>query len=99
MTREQIVENMILASKQDRERFFRVADTIHLQPKYAEHMDELEELKQKWRDMTALENYPEIEFPLALPDWFPKVNFASCWGANYVEETLEQMKGAEVANE
>ena len=90
MTRQFLISLMILASKQDRERFFRVADTIHLQPKYKEHLEELEVIKQQWRDMTNLPNYPEIKFPLELPSWFPKVNFTSCWDANYVEETLRQ---------
>ena len=90
MTREQLIERMILASKQDRERFFKVADTIHLQPKYKDYLDELEIVKQRWRDMTTLPNYPEIKFPLELPEWFPKVKFASCWDTDYIEKILER---------
>lgn len=88
MTREQIIERMMLASKQDRERFFKVADTIHLQPRYANYLSELEVIKQQWRDMTSLPNYPEIKFPLELPYWFPEVRFASNWDTDYVEKTL-----------
>lgn len=90
MKREEIIQRMILATKQDRERFFKVADTIHLQPKYKEHLEELEVIKQAWRDMTKLPSYPEIKFPLELPSWFPKVNFASRWDANYVEQILTE---------
>lgn len=79
---------MILASKQDRERFFKVADSIHLQPKYSSCLTELEELKQKWRDMTTLPDYPDIDFPLELPTWFPEVRFASRWQKGFLSKTL-----------
>lgn len=78
---ENILTRMDQAAREDRERFFRVADSIHLQPKYADHLDELETLKQQWRDMTQAENYPDIDFPLPLPEWFPTVHFASRWTA------------------
>lgn len=77
----EILERMEMASKEDRERFFKIADTLHLQPKYAEHLDELEVTKQQWRDMTIIENYPDINFPLASPEWFPTVHFASKWSS------------------
>lgn len=92
MTRQELIERMIVASKQDRERFFKVADTIHLQPKYAEHLEELELLKQQWRDMTDLPNYPEIKFPLDLPDWFPQVKFASKWNEDYVYLMIQEFE-------
>lgn len=82
-------ERMDMAAKEDRARFFAVADTIHLQPKFAEHLDELEKVKQQWRDMTAIENYPKMEFPLALPDWFPKVAFKSKWDTDYYDKEAE----------
>lgn len=86
---KQLLEQMDLAFKQDRERFFKIADTLHLQPKYKEHLDELEELKQKWRDAPEQEGYPNINHPIPLPAWFPKVNFASSWEKDiYIEETL-----------
>ena len=90
MTRQEIIERMIEASKEDRDRFLAVADTMHLQPKYQDRLTEIEAEKQKWRDMTALPNYPHIKFPLDIPDWFPKIKFASCWDIDYLEKTLEQ---------
>ncbi len=90
MTIETIKTNMDLAFKQDRERFFKVADTLHLQPAYADHLDELEEIKQAWRDVPDSANYPVITHPMPLPDWFPKINFASSFdGQNYIDECLE----------
>lgn len=84
-----LLERMDMAAKEDRARFFAVADTIHLQPKYAEHLEELETVKQQWRDMTAIENYPKIAFPLQLPAWFPKVPFKSKWNVDYYDKEVE----------
>lgn len=92
MERQEIIDRMIEASKEDRDRFFAVADTLHLQPKYKDNLDELERIKQQWRDMTTLQNYPEIKWPLELPEWFPMVKFASNWNENYVDMILEQSK-------
>jgi len=89
MIKQENFKRMDLAAKQDRERFFKVADTLHMQPKYAEHLAELDTLKQQWRDMTALPDYPNINWPLALPEWFPKVHFASCWEKDEFNETDE----------
>ena len=89
MTRNPIIERMIEASKEDRGRFFAVADTMHLQPKYKDNLVELESEKQKWRDMTSIANYPEIKWPLDIPDWFPTIHFASSWDVDYVANTLE----------
>ncbi len=89
MNLESILVNMDLAFKQDRERFFAVADTLHLQPAYAEYLDELEALKQEWRDLPNVEGYPVFSHPLALPEWFPSVKFASCFdGQNFIDECL-----------
>ncbi len=88
MTREQLIESMIVASKEDRARFFAVADTLHLQPKYADYLTELETLKQYWRDMTDLENYPEVKFPFELPEWFPSIKFMSSWETDFVEKMV-----------
>jgi hypothetical protein len=85
-----LLERMDLAAKEDRERFFKVADTIHLQPKYAENLEELETIKQQWRDMTGLENYPKMAFPFELPEWFPKVDFKSGWDEDYYDEEVEE---------
>lgn len=89
MTEQEILNRMIEASKEDRERFFAVADILHLQPKYKDRLEELEEVKQQWRDMTLIKDYPNIDFPLTLPDWFPKIHFASQWDKNYLSKTLE----------
>lgn len=77
------------AAREDRERFFAVADAMTFQPKYRERQGELEAVKQQWRDMTALPGYPCIVWPMALPEWFPTVHFASNWGEGYLEKTLE----------
>ncbi len=92
MNREKIIEDMKLAILQDRDRFFAVADTLHLQPKYAEHLEELEEVKEQWRDITEMENYPHIDFPLALPEWFPEVLFVSNFPHNHLEMTLAEFQ-------
>lgn len=87
--KEKIIKEMDLAFKQDRERFFKVADILHLQPKYKDHLEELEELKQVWRDIPQQYDYPNFTHPIPLPEWFPKVNFASCWEKDkYIEEQL-----------
>lgn len=75
----EIRQRMDEAAKEDRERFFKVADTLTFQPKYKDKIEAIEELKQQWRDMTSLEDYPNIDFPITLPEWFPTVHFASCW--------------------
>lgn len=83
--------NMDEAAKEDRERFFAVADTVHLQPKYKDYVDsgELEVVKQYWRDMTALPDYPNIDFPLQIPSWFPRVRLASGWKKDiFIAEAL-----------
>lgn len=91
MNREEILKEMDLAFRQDRERFFKIADTLHLQPKYAEHLEELETLKQVWRDIPQQEEYPNFTHPIALPEWFPKVPFASRWEKDsYIENQLKQ---------
>ena len=91
MTEQEIRADMDVAAKQDRERFFKVADTLHLQPKYAAHLSELETLKQGFRNMTALPDYPNIDWPPALPEWFPAVHFASGWEKDvYIESLLPQ---------
>lgn len=78
------------AIKEDRERFFIVADTLQFQPKYKEQLEELEQIKQEWRDMTRQTNYPHIKWPLKLPNWFPDVKFASYWNEDYLQNTLQE---------
>lgn len=91
MEKEKILKRMDLAIKQDRERFFKVADTMHLQPKYAIWHDDIENLKQQWRDVTKQNDYPNITHPIYLPKWFPTVNFASSFEKDkYLQEALER---------
>lgn len=85
----EIRQRMGEAVKEDRDRFFQVADTLQYQPKYKDKLAEIETIKQQWRDITVLSDYPNITFPLSLPDWFPKVHFASCWGKDkYIADCL-----------
>lgn len=92
MNEQEIIDRMIEASKEDRTRFFAIADTLHLQPKFQDKLTEIESIKQQWRDMTIIENYPLINFPLDLPVWFPEVRFASCWDSDYLKKTMEAQK-------
>lgn len=93
MNREEILKQMDLAVRQDRERFFRVADTLHLQPKYAAYTTELEAIKQQWRDITAAPDYPNIDWPLLLPQWFPVIYFASKFKKDkYIEEVMQNAR-------
>lgn len=86
MTRDEKLIEMDLAAKQDRERLFAVTDGMWRQPKYTEYLTELETVCETWRNMTELENWPEIAWPLELPDWMPTVKFASSWDADYAVE-------------
>ena len=91
MTKEQLLKRMDEAFRQDRERFFQVADALQFQPKYAEKMDELNDLKQEWRDIPQQDGYPNISHPVPLPEWFPPVHFASSWEKDiYLEENLKE---------
>lgn len=97
MKREDVIKNMDEAFREDRERFFKVADSLALQPKYKEHLEELETLKQTWRDIPATEGYPNIDHPMKLPDWFPTVHFASSWQKDkFIEEMAENNETSEV---
>lgn len=87
--KEKILKQMDEAFREDRERFFKVADTLLFQPKYKEHLEEIEQLKQQWRDAPELEGYPNINHPMTLPEWFPKVPFASSWEKDtFLEEQV-----------
>lgn len=89
---QKIVDRMDEAAREDRDRFFAVADTLTFQPKYKAREAEIEEIKQQWRDMTDLPDYPHIHWPMALPDWFPVVKFASRWEPDYLETTLAEQQ-------
>ena len=63
-----------IAFKQDRERFFKEADKYEMVPYLFESLSdeqkkELEQAKTDWRNMTDLPDYPDIDFPLAIPSF------------------------------
>lgn len=103
MNKEQILQEMDKAFREDRERFFKVADSMSFQAKYDTHKEEIEELKQKFRDAPQKEGYPNINHPMVMPYWFPKVNFASSWEKDiFIEEQLrmnEEENNEEESNE
>ena len=71
-----------IAFRQDRERFFEAADKFESVSYLAEKLTaaqkkELEKAKKEWRDMTEIENYPDIDFPLAIPDFIKVKIFSS----------------------
>lgn len=70
------------AFKEDRLRFFLVADkyeTIsYLKESLSEEQKaELKKAQQEWRDMTELEDYPDIDFPLYTPSFLSVKFFSS----------------------
>lgn len=88
-----ILGRMEEAIREDRERFFKVADTIRFQPKYTEYLTELETLCQWFRDVTKLTNFPNIDWPPKLPEWFPKVPFASSFKKDeYLDNELNRLE-------
>jgi hypothetical protein len=90
MTEQQIRARMDEAAREDRERFFKVADTIHLQPRYSERLAELETVKQTFRDLPQSPDWPNVDWPPPLPSWFPTVHFASRWEKDtYIAQELE----------
>ena len=83
-------KNADIAFRQDRERFFNAADNCEGVAFLAEQLTatqkkELEKAKKEWREMTELENYPDIDFPLAVPD-FVKVKLFSSHKKNTEEK-------------
>lgn len=88
-TREQILKDMDLAFKQDRERFFRAVDAMYNNPKYEDNLVEIKEIAQTWRDIPNLPDYPNIKHPMELPEWFPEIQFCSMFDTDYVDSMLE----------
>ena len=89
MEREQVIMRMDEAFREDRERFFKVADALMYVPKFRDRQKEIEELKQVWRDIPQMEGYPNFTHPIALPEWFPKVHFASSWEKDsFIEQEI-----------
>ncbi|MEG2687337.1 MAG: hypothetical protein RR954_09525 [Christensenellaceae bacterium] len=84
-------QNMTDAAKEDRERFFAVADTLQFQPKYKDKASEIETIKQQMRDITLATDFPNIDWPPVLPAWFPKVCFMSSWKKDeYIANSIKR---------
>lgn len=70
-----------IAFKEDRERFFKEADKYnndYLKNQLTTAQQKaLENAKEEWRNMTDLENYPDIDFPLSVPDFMKVKLFSS----------------------
>ena len=71
-----------IAFKQDRERFFKEADKYELisclhESLSDEQKKELEKAKTDWRNMTDLPDYPDIDFPLAIPSFMKVKTFST----------------------
>ena len=63
-----------IAFKQDRERFFKEADKYEMVSYLSDRLtekekSELTKAKRDWRSMTDLPDYPDIDFPLAIPSF------------------------------
>lgn len=79
---DNIIDLMIQATKEDRSRFFKKADVYFITNNRgltSEQIEELETVRNQWRDMTLLPDYPDIDWPLSVPEWFPNCGFASKW--------------------
>jgi hypothetical protein len=90
-----VEKQMIQAIKEDRERFFKKADVYVFTNNRGltdKQIVELEELRNKFRDITTLPNYPDINWPPSLPDWFPNPFFASCWKSGYLQKMTEKIE-------
>ena len=87
-------ERMSIAFREDRDRLFKVIDRMRFQPKYSSHLQDLETLAQAWRDIPQGVNFPNINHPTELPEWFTeKVPFTSRWEVDvYIQSNLEQLK-------
>ena len=71
-----------IAFKQDRERFFKEADKYETISYLRESLSdkqkkELEQAKTDWRNMTDLPDYPDIDFPLAIPSFMKVKTFST----------------------
>ena len=85
------IERMSIAFREDRDRLFKVIDGMRFQPKYSEHIQDLEILAQVWRDIPQGINFPNINHPAELPEWIPKVAFFSRWEEDiYLQNQLDK---------
>ena len=91
-----------LAFKQDRERFFKEADKYEMISYLSESLSdeqkkELEQAKTDWRNMTDLPDYPDIDFPLAIPSFMKVKTFSTHKKGEDVEEQPEVSVTTETA--
>ena len=88
------IERMSIAFHEDRYRLFKVIDGMRFQPKYSEHIQDLEILDQVWRDIPQGANFPNITHPAPLPEWFAeKVPFFSRWEEDvYLQKALKPLE-------
>ena len=87
-------ETADIAFKQDRERFFKEADKYEMVSYLFESLSdeqkkELEQAKTAWRNMTDLPDYPDIDFPLAIPSFMKVRTFSTHKKGEDVEEQPE----------
>ena len=93
MTELEIRENMAQAFREDRERLFKVIDSMRPQPRFADKLTEIEAVAQEWRDKPSLLDFPNIDHPTALPIYFPSPHFASSWVKDeYIQKMLESVE-------
>ena len=83
-----------IAFKQDRERFFKEADKYETISYFSDRLteeekSELANAKRDWRNMTELPDYPDIDFPLAIPSFMKVKTFSTHKKGEDVEEQLE----------
>ena len=91
MTRQELEFRMAEAFREDRERLFKVIDSMRFQPKYADKIADIEAIAEEWRGIPQEPGFPNITHPAPLPEWFPKVKFFSRWEKDvYIEKTLER---------
>ena len=89
MTEQEIRKRMDEAFREDRKRLFVITDGMRFQPKYADKLEEIEQVCQEWRDKPATEDYPNFTHPMPIPSFFPKVSFFSSWEKDkYIEDML-----------
>jgi hypothetical protein len=98
---DNILDLMIQATKEDRSRFFNKADVYAITGNLGlstEQITDLVTLRQQWRDMTSLPEYPDIDWPLPLPEWFPNCEFASSWKKGHKAKWEEERRMMEELN-
>lgn len=89
----EIKERYTLAIKEDRERFFKKADVYVITNNRGlteTQIAELEVLRGQFRDVTSLEGFPDIDWPIKLPEWFPNPYFASSFKKGDMQNELDK---------